>query len=594
MWNQIIELSKFREAPWFLSGDFNDIINNEEKKGGPQRAEGSFTDFRSFLSEGDLYDLRHSGDYLSWRGVRNSHVVRCRLDRALANNTWAELFPTGRCEYMRYEGSDHKPILTYLEPERRKSKGIFRFDRRLRDNPEVKNLIEQEWKKDYEQTIDNRLNRVRWAIIQWNKEQNRNSRTQIEKLKRALEEAMVSPQNKEQLISSINKELQKAYRAEEEFWRQRSRILWLSLGDKNSSYFHATTRGRHAVNKFSVIEDEEGTTVFREEQITDVISTFYQKLFISQGGNSENTVREALQQKVSEEENQRLTAEPTDKEIKHATFSIHPDKAPGPDSFSASFFHANWSTIGPAICQEIKAFFLSGVLPKNINETHVRLIPKVHGPKKVSDYRPIALCSVFYKIISKILTHRLKPILGHLVSENQSAFVPDRAIADNVLITHEVLHFLKSSAAKRHCSMAVKTDMSKAYDRLEWEFIKLVFQRLGFHPTWVNWIMQCVTTVSYAYLINGSPKGKVKPQRGIRQGDPLSPYIFILCSEVLSGLCMKAQDEGSLQGIRVAKGSPQINHLLFADDTMFFLRTNKRSMDALKKILLKYELASVM
>lgn len=140
--------------------------------------------------------------------------------------------------------------------------------------------------------------------------------------------------------------------------------------------------------------------------------------------------------------------------------------------------------------------------------------------------------------------------------------------------------------------MAVKTDMSKAYDRLEWEFIQLVMQRLGFHPRWIHLIMQCISSVTYSFLINGLPRGRVKPSRGIRQGDPLSPYIFIMCSEVLSGLCNRAHEEGTMAGIRVARGSPQVNHLLFADDTMFFLRANKDSSSTLKTILNRYGEAS--
>lgn len=141
---------------------------------------------------------------------------------------------------------------------------------------------------------------------------------------------------------------------------------------------------------------------------------------------------------------------------------------------------------------------------------------------------------------------RLKPLLPKLISPYQYAFVADRAISDNILITHEVLHYLKPLKAKKHCMMAVKTDMSKAYDRIEWCFLQNVLCRLGFHQKWVQWIMECVKTVSYSFLINGGAKGRVLPSRGLRQGDPLSPYLFILCSEVLSRLCRRAQEDGSL------------------------------------------------
>lgn len=183
-------------------------------------------------------------------------------------------------------------------------------------------------------------------------------------------------------------------------------------------------------------------------------------------------------------------------------------------------------------------------------------------------------------------------MLSSIVSENQSAFIPGRAIADNVLITHEVLQFLKTSKAEKNCTMAVKTDMSKAYDRIEWSFVQQVLQRLGFNAKWINWLMQCITTVSYSYLVNDSVYGEVKPYRGIRQGDPLSPYVFILCSEVLSGLCKSAEKKGLLQGVRVARGSPRVSHLLFADDTMFFGLASATNCETLMKILKDYERAS--
>ena len=137
------------------------------------------------------------------------------------------------------------------------------------------------------------------------------------------------------------------------------------------------------------------------------------------------------------------------------------------------------------------------------------------------------------------------------------------------------------SEAEIHCSMVVKTDMRKAYDRLEWHFIEAVMERFGFVSSFVNLIMQCVSSVSYSFLVNDTTHGRVLPSRGIRQGDPLSPYIFILCGEVLSGLCRRAQRNGHLSGLRVATPAPRINHLLFADDTMFFLDTDNRSCSSL-------------
>lgn len=248
--------------------------------------------------------------------------------------------------------------------------------------------------------------------------------------------------------------------------------------------------------------------------------------------------------------------------------------------------------LGDDLSRDIWLFFKTDSYHQRQNETHVCLIPKVVGPKNISEYGPISLCNVYYKIIAKILSKRLHPLLFNLISEHQSTFFPARAISDNVLITHEIIYYLRTSGATKQCSMAIKTDMSKAYDRIEWYFLRKVLHRLVFHHKWVAWVMQCVCSVSYSFVINGSLKGKVVPSRGLRQGDPLSPYLFILYTEMLSGLFHRAQENGTLAGIKVSRGGPPVNHLLFADDSMFFCKTNATCCSSLVDILSRYEKAS--
>lgn len=592
-WNKLSELGTQRQEAWLITGDFNDLLNNSEKVGGPPRWEGSFLAFRSFVTQYGIWDLQHSGNSLSWRGTRYSHFIQSRLDRAMANVAWSELFPMGRCEYHRFEGSDHRPVVTLFDANLlKKNKGLFRFDRRLRDKQEIRELVDVAWNDQPNDSVISKINNVRTKIVEWTKLQNSNSKLLIQSTQTELERALSDPVPDQELIASLQATLHKAYVDEEQFWRQRSRIQWLHSGDRNSSFFHSVTRSRRVLNKFSVIEDENGSAFFEEQQIVQTISRFYQDLFSSSSTGDLRVVQEVLSPKVTTEMNQTLIAIPTDLEIKDAVFSISADKAPGPDGFSAGFYQSFWDIIGPDVTRDIRSFFTEGELHRRQNETHVRLIPKISGPKKVSDYRPIALCTTHYKIIAKLLTKRLQPLLSHMISGHQSAFVPGRAIADNVLITHEILYYLRTSSARQRCSMAVKTDMSKAYDRIEWDFLREVLMRLGFHDIWISWIMECVSSVSYSFLINGAPQGGVLPSRGLRQGDPLSPYLFILCTEVLSGLCMQAQERGSLVGVKVARGCLAINHLLFADDTMFFCRSNRESCMALASILQRYEIAS--
>jgi hypothetical protein len=227
-----------------------------------------------------------------------------------------------------------------------------------------------------------------------------------------------------------------------------------------------------------------------------------------------------------------------------------------------------------------------------INATNIALIPKVKTPNSVSEFRPISLCNVLYKIVSKVLANRLKVTLPMVISPNQSAFLPGRLITDNILAAYETLHTMQTRLWSKVGFMGIKLDMSKAYDRVEWDFLEAVMVKMGFAERWISLIMACVRSVTYSIVVNGVPVGNIKPTRGLRQGDSISPYLFLICAEALSAMLCKAESTGVIIGVPTSKRGPKLTHLFFADDSLLFCKANSVEWRRLTKILERYEEAS--
>lgn len=234
------------------------------------------------------------------------------------------------------------------------------------------------------------------------------------------------------------------------------------------------------------------------------------------------------------------------------------------------FFQAFWYVVGPTTIRMVQRFMDEGFLDERINVTNLCLILKKHKPEKLSEFRPISLCNTAYKIISKVLSKRLKRILPEIVFKNHATFIKGKLISDNILMAHEEIHALRIRELVSSDFIVIKIDMIKAYDRLEWAFLEKAMRYLGFFEAWINRIMKCVSTVSYGVMINGQAYGQINPSRGIRYVDLLSPLLFIICTEALIGALNKAEKEGKLQGIQVANQAPAISNLLFTDDSLFF------------------------
>ena len=323
---------------------------------------------------------------------------------------------------------------------------------------------------------------------------------------------------------------------EELKWRQRAKEEWLKHGDRNTKYFHACATQRKMRNLIKQIVDEGGAHCNTAETIEGAFVRFYEDLFTTASTENVEICTAAIDSKVTTLMNNNLLAEFTNEEVKNALDQMTPTKAPGPNGFNAGFYQQHWDIVGPEVCEAALYFFKNACMDGSINSTDIALIPKTKNSVSVTEFRPISLCNVLYKIISKILANRLKEILPSIISPYQSVFLPGRLITDNILAAYKTMHSMHTKMWSKVGFMGIKLDISKAYNRVEWNFIKAVMCKMGFAPRWIKLVMECIRTVTYSIVVNGNPVGHIIPSRGLRQGDPLSPYLFIICAEALSAM----------------------------------------------------------
>ena len=331
--------------------------------------------------------------------------------------------------------------------------------------------------------------------------------------------------------------------------------------------------------------------VWQEDQgrIEGIILDYFNAIFKSDHSTNFEASLSAFNYRVTTKMNKELLIDFKVDKVWRALKQMHPTKAPGPDDMSIIFYENYWDIVGSNLIKCVLNALNSGVMPSDLNETFIYIIPKVKSPQKIIEFKPISLCNVIYKIISKVLANRLKRILVVVIDELQSAFVPGRLITNNVLVVLETMYCIDQRKKGKEALMAIKINMSKAYDRVEWVYLEAMIRSMGFHDKWISLIMMCVTTVSYSVLINSDPKGKITPSRGLRQGDPIFPYLFLICAEGLSAMLKKEEAIGHIKGISICRGVPRISHLLFTDDSIVFCRATVEESNRVMKVLEDYE-----
>lgn len=405
--------------------------------------------FQQFLSQEGLVSLDATGVPFTWtNNHRNNSILFERLDRVVANPKWFTAFPNASLENLPIVGSDHGPICLSLHNKPSFSSFGFKFEAMWLRHPDFSNVVQGAWSNHVAgssvQKFVTLCHSFKCLARTWNKNVFGDLFNKIkgnqEDLQNIQAQLMINPTD--HYLSQRNMELTKIsfdlHRSEEIYWEQKARANWLEHGDKNTRFFQMQASIRKKRNNISRIKDDCGNWILDMDAVADFFVQDFKKRFTHINYPSNLNLcsfLEVIDDCISPETNEQLIANVSRNEVFNAISSIGSIKAPCLDGIHAAFFQSFWDIVGNSVFDIVNGFFQNCSSLSSINHTNIVLIPKVDNPETVSSFRPISLCNVIYKVISKVMINRLKPVLKVCISQNQGAFAPGRSIMDNILIT---------------------------------------------------------------------------------------------------------------------------------------------------------------
>ncbi|GJX24653.1 RNA-directed DNA polymerase, eukaryota [Tanacetum coccineum] len=486
--------------------------------------------------------------------------------------------------------SDHRPIL--LREVRYDYGPIpFRFYRYWLEVDGFDKLVRDSWnvapvnKKNAIRNFMGKLKFLKDRIRSWLSIHRSNSRGEIYFLKeelRSCDEVIDKGDCSNEVVHKRTEILNKIHQVnniQASEIAQKAKIKWAIEGDENVKFFHGMlNKKRNQSNIRGIMVN--GTWVDDPVQVKREFFEHFRGRFDKPSVNRaciDTPFPVSLSIDQKEDMERRISKE----EVKRAVWDCGVDKSPGPDGFSFSFYRHFWPVIEKDVFEAVDYFFMYGEIPNGCNSNFIALIPKILDANMVKDFRPISLIGSLYKIIAKILANRLVGVLGDLVNEVQSAFVADRQILDGPFILDEVLQWCRRK--KKH-ALIFKVDFEKAFDSVRWDFVDDVLNKFGFGERWRTWIQSCLRSSRGSILVNGSPTEEFQFFRGLKQGDPLSPFLFILIMESLHISFQRVVDAGLFTGIKI-NSMVNLSHLFYADDAIFLGQWSELNIDSLVRVL---------
>lgn len=576
-----------------LGGDFNFVSDPllDRKGGVPISRTNKREVIQNYLMDikehGQLKDIwrvkNPQTKRFTWRRVNPR--IKSRLDYWLTSEKTEDFIK--ETDIMPVSHTDHSAIALKLESinGRGKGRGQWRLNTTfLKEELYVKTMIEnkEKWNEEFKNITDPSLKwelikyRIRQFSMKYGKEKARDMKNTEKELEEKLKQLEYDQDNidedmeveLEEKICELKAKLEEIAEYKTQGLILRSQANWHEKGEKSTKYFlqlESRNRIKKSVRK---LQRADGTFTTCEKEILDMQAKFYEQLYSArcQKTTEEKTeyINNVTTPRLSNEERERCEGLLTMEECSATLKTFKPNKSPGNDGLPAEFYQKFWPLFGRAALNSFNYAYQHGKLSTSQRQATITLLDKGKDRNQLKNWRPISLLNADYKIISKALANRFTKLLPNIINNNQTGFVKGRHISDNIRTVSDILHYLKDNDQP---GILINIDFEKAFDSLDWEFMLLTLKKFNFGPSFIKWVKTLYTNISSCIINNGHTSNFFNVGRGVRQGDPMSPYLFILVVEIMASMIRKNKD---IEGIRLQEIETKV--LQYADDTSGILR----------------------
>ncbi|KAJ4769324.1 RNA-directed DNA polymerase (reverse transcriptase)-related family protein [Rhynchospora pubera] len=547
--------------------------------------------FNDVIRDLHLFDTPLSNKRFTWSNKQPT-PIQSRLDRVLLSPHWLTSFPVIDLQALSSPVSDHIPIRLHCKQMATGPK-IRRMELFWFKHEAFHSITQDTWAEHNQlpsaQNFFSKNQLLQERLNNWHKSTFPSVNVHLENAKHFI--ALFNSVEETRALSSLEMRVrvlakERAYHLAcilESRWHQRARIQWLKNGDRNTRYFHATASAKLRKKHISSLIVD-GETLVNPSHILQAFTDFYKNLL----GKSDPVFPCSLHLLYGHQPTiLQLGDQFTSQEVHHAVMKLANNKASGPDGLPNEFVREKWSVVGQDIMRIFDDLFSLSLNLKDFNRAHIILLPKSQNATSLSSFRPISVINYIPKLIAKVLANRLGKHIDEMISPSQTGFIKGRLIHENFLVARELIAHFKTC---KEPVIMIKLDFYKAFDTVNWSFLLNVLKVFGAPSKFIDWVELLLTTSSSAVLVNNQIGAVFQHQQGLRQGDPLSPFLFIMVADVLSKMC-----QATALSIPFCL-SDRIRYpfqvLQYADDTLIFCTVKGRAVHSLRFMLTVFSLCS--